>query len=108
MRSTLLRSCLLWGLLLNFGCISPLNTRLPTVESRHPELEKRSYERHDPFADRLKGPDTQTRPRGFDIQRTEPRRALEDRMLQGSPLENEPPAPRLPRTGWRYPNVVQP
>jgi hypothetical protein len=70
--------------LLLAGCVNPAFTRLPTFDAGHPFVEKRSFERHDPFPDRLDGPDTQVRPREFNDQRTEPRRALEERLFQGA------------------------
>src|SRR5690606_38402353 len=47
------------------GCVNPMNTRLPTVATPPPPVEKRSYDIHDPFPDEDLGPDTMTRPRGF-------------------------------------------
>ena len=81
------------GCLLLAGCLNPARTRIPTFEAGHPRVEKRSFERHDPFPDRLTGPDMEVRPRSFNNQRTEPRRALEERLFQGttSPGPNTPP-----------------
>lgn len=78
------RACLAAGCLLAAGCFNPAFTRLPMLDPGQPQVEKRSYERHDPFPDRLSAPDTQVRPREFNGQRTEPRRALEERLLQGT------------------------
>ena len=83
------------GCLLQWGCFNPALTRLPAFNAGHPLVEKRSYERHDPFPDRLNGPDTQVRPRDFNDQRSESRRALEERLFQvarpdsNSPMETE-------------------
>ena len=95
------------GCLLLAGCVNPALTRLPTFEAGHPFVEKRSYERHDPFPDRLIGPDTQVRPRDFNDQRAEPRRALEEQMFQGA----KPGTNTLPETedlrGSRYRDSVR-
>jgi hypothetical protein len=69
--------------LLMTGCFSDAFTRLPAFESGQPQVEKRSYERHDPFPDVLSAPDMQVRPREFSNQRSEPRRALEEELFQG-------------------------
>lgn len=81
-------------------------TRLPTLYPRDPRLERRLYEFHDPFPDENLGPETSGRPRSFSVPRTEPRRALEFRMLQGLRPEAEPSGPRLPRNQWSYPDSV--
>jgi hypothetical protein len=85
------------------GCFSPFHTRLPTFVNRSPEVEKRSFSLHDPLPDRDLGPDTLARPRGFNDQRSEPRRTLEGRGLIGSPL---PPDSQIPPSGLEYPEVV--
>jgi hypothetical protein len=70
--------------LLMTGCFNSGLTRLPGFESGQPQVEKRSYERHDPFPDELSAPDMQVRPREFSNQRSEPRRALEEKLFQGT------------------------
>lgn len=87
--------CLPAGCLLLAGCLNPALTRLPALHPGHPQVEKRSFERHDPFPDRLMGPDTEVRPREFNEQRTEPRRALEERLFQGAGQNGRFP-PRTP------------
>ena len=92
------------AVLLLAGCPAPQTTRLPTLEQGHPLVEKRSMERHDPFPDRELGPDTYARPREFNDQRTQTRRALEERMLQG--MQGVGPAPpQIP--GAQYPDAVR-
>lgn len=81
------------------GCINPYNTRLPTVATPPPPVEKRSYDIHDPFPDEQLGPETYTRPRGFDEPRAEPRKILEGRSLLGLP-------PGSSTGSFNYPNAV--
>ncbi len=99
--------CLLAAGLLLPGCLTPINTRLPSLVPSHPSVEKRSYERHDPFPDRWLGPDTQVRPRGFNNQRTEPRRALEERLFQGNAAQRPGPANGPDIRGSKYRNSVR-
>jgi hypothetical protein len=68
-------------------------TRLPEVLPRHPELERRAAEFHDPFPDSALGPGGE-RPLGFHRQRTDTRRTSE---LRGVHLLE--PSDRLPPTG---------
>ncbi|RPI87100.1 MAG: hypothetical protein EHM42_05455 [Planctomycetaceae bacterium] len=58
------------------GCVSSQNTRLPTVRAGRPDVERRSYEYHDPSADNDFGPHVD-RPPWFEQQRTVPRRTIE-------------------------------
>ena len=103
MPTPLLRRCLLAGLLLAGGChSSPI--QLPKLRARHPAVEKAAYRLHDPFPDDTLGPETQIRPRGFDLQRTEPRRAAEvEALLHGT----DPAQPGPPTSGHRYPGAVR-
>jgi hypothetical protein len=50
---------------------------------------------HDPLPERDLGPDMQVRPRGFNEQRSEPRRTLEGRGMIGTPAL---PGQQLPPT----------
>lgn len=88
------------------GCFNPMTTRLPQVAPRDPRVEMKSMERYDPFPDPDLGPDTQVRPRGFETERTMPRRNYEDRIMQGRQREYGAPA-YPPATGWRYPQSLQ-
>lgn len=93
------------------GCIfSPRfeqQTRLPQLMPRHPVIELRSAEYHDPFPDSSLGPGEDMRPTGFHRQRTETRRTSE---LRGIHLLE--PSDRMPSTGGlppkRYSQVVKP
>ncbi len=109
MRSMILRLPLLTSLMvIAVGCISPMTTRLPTFGVQHPEIEKRAYERHDPLPDGNLGPDTQARPRGFIVPRTEPRKSAESRLRQGFPPYGLQPGFGGPPTSSQYPQSVQP
>lgn len=107
MRSTGRKTCVLGFVLMLSGCLSPWTTRFPTAQPRHPLVEKKSYEFHDPFPERAAAPDTENRPRGFENARAAPRRAVEGAMLRGMPQHPEPlPAQPLP-SSQKYPNAVQ-
>lgn len=90
------------------GCAyDPKRVKVPEVWPRHPELERRAAEYHDPFPDDSIGPGAGSRPRGFNRQRSETRRAAELRsvhILDG--------ADRLPSTGGqpdrRFSQAVKP
>ncbi len=90
------------------GCAyDPKRFKLPEVWPRHPELERRAAEFHDPFPDDSIGPGADSRPRGFHRQRSETRRAAELRSVHY--LDG---ADRLPSTGGkpdgRFSQVVKP
>ena len=106
MAAEILRFGLLAVVLMSCGCVSPFNTRLPTVANGPPLAEKRAYERHDPFPNEELGPRTFTRPRGFIWPRTEERKALEGRILNNLQPENASPYPTPPMTGADYPEAV--
>ena len=107
MRSVAWKFWLMAQIALVSGCFSPARTRYPTWEPGDPRAEKRAYELHDPLPDRTTGPDTLSRPRGFELQRTEPRRALEGRPQMVAPMGSPEylPPPTGP-TGSQYPNAV--
>lgn len=105
MESRLLVRGLVWvlgaGSVAVCGCISPFNTRLPTVDTPPAPVEKQSYRIHDPFPDEELGPDTMTRPRGFNEPRAEPRKILESQSLLN--LDRAP----LPPNSFNYPDAVR-
>ncbi|MBI1314614.1 hypothetical protein GC176_25255 [bacterium] len=103
------RSTLLILLLVNLtGCAyDPRRMRLPELWPRHPELERRAAEYHDPFPDASVGPDADSRPRGFNRQRSETRRAADLRsvhILDGA--DRLPPTSSKPDR--RFSQVVKP
>jgi hypothetical protein len=90
------------------GCITPWNTRLPTLDPGIPAVERRMYEIHDPYPEQDLGPDTQTRPRYFEEPRSQPRRLLEGRMLRDLGPSGVPTTPAVPPSAAQYPDSVQP
>ena len=62
-------------LLLLMGCMSPFNTRLPTLANKPIETERREAQIKDPYPDSQFGPQTGFRPLGYQAQRSEPLRA---------------------------------
>lgn len=92
------------GLILLSGCATNPN-KWPMMRAGDPAIERRGYEIHDPLPDRRAGPSTQAEPRGFEIQRTEPRRARE-RALNVAPPPGALP-PYAPESS-AYPNTVSP
>lgn len=79
------------------GCAyDPKRFKLPEVWPRHPEIERRAAEYHDPFPDDAIGPTADSRPRGFGRQRSETRRAADLRSVHF--LDG---ADRLPSTSHR-------
>lgn len=95
---------LVLGVLALAGCSTNPN-RWPFMRVGDPAFERRAYETHDPLPDRLNGPETAARPRGFEIQRTEPRRIRERANAIAAP----PGAvPQYPQQTSSYPNTVTP
>ena len=108
MSSNLIRKCgLVAALFLLAGCLNPQMTQMPSLGFRPTEIEKRSFAQHDPYPDDLSGPSTKNRPRAFIDQRTEERRAWEQRMLQGQGIPHGTAAPRLPTSQYQYPNALR-
>lgn len=91
------------------GCIlDPRFLKMPNFNPRHPDIEHRAAEYHDPWPDDAIGPSTGTRPLGFTRQRSWTRRAAE---LRG--IHQLDPYDRLPSTSVepdrdRYSQVVKP
>lgn len=108
-----MRTALTATLLIAFsstGCIfSPRfeqQTRLPQLVPRHPVIERRAAEYHDPFPSAF-GPGEGVRPTGFHRLRSQTRQTSE---LRGVHLLE--PSDRLPSTGGmpkkRYSQVLSP
>jgi hypothetical protein len=93
--------------LVTTGCFNPAITRLPEVAAGQPQVEKRSFERHDPFPDRALGPDMQVRPRAYNDQRTVPRKSLEERLFQGTSDSVTNPAAGPDLRGAQYKDSVR-
>lgn len=91
---------MLTGLLALTGCVNQRYTRMPTLAAADPRSERANYRYFDPYPERDLGPLPQGsgRPRGFDISRTEPRRAQEQSM--GATDGNV-----IPTTSWDYERV---
>jgi hypothetical protein len=84
------------------GCISPQNTRLPTLRPSSVAAERQSYVYHNPLPDNEVGQAIDL-PRGFDRQRSEPTRvqersAITDSIVGGSGggASNNPSASKYP------------
>jgi hypothetical protein len=90
------------------GCVGPTETRFLGLNARPPATERRAYELHDPFADKLVGPDTEVRPRGFSEPREEPRRAYDLRNIQSTAGIAEPTGPEGVRVPATRPGVAPP
>ncbi len=101
--------CLSVCLLVAAGCLSPYNTRFPSLLYGSPSAERKSFEVHDPLPSVSEGPDTHVRPRGFEAPRSEARQAAESaqRRQLGVPAPEfqQPVAPEFPPTG-NYPQSV--
>ncbi len=86
------------------GCIGPQETRLLNCGTRDLNVEARSYDSHDPFADESSGPDTFSRPRTFVEPRSDSRKALNMRQLEAMyPNTRGPVFARGPQPLWRLP-----
>tara|TARA_R110002072_G_scaffold302100_1_gene483937 strand:+ start:117513 stop:117854 length:342 start_codon:yes stop_codon:yes gene_type:complete len=91
------------------GCLFDTRfVKMPELVPRHPAMEHRAAEYHDPFPDESIGPSTGSRPLGYNRQRTETRRAAD---LRGVHLLD--PNDRLPSTNAapdnnRFAEVVDP
>ena len=108
MHSKLCRMLLATGLLGSCGCIQPWNYRLPTFWTRPPEVERQEYQYHDPFPDNQTGPNTGTRPKEYNIQRSQPVHIREkyDGTRIRQPVGGAVPPPVGPSPGSEYPQVV--
>lgn len=93
------------------GCINSQTTQLPQVQPQHPSVARQEFGRHDPFPNRTAGPDTFTRPRGFNNPRAEARRIQENRLLRGmnnrQHNQQQTPQHRIPTTQQNYPHAIR-
>jgi hypothetical protein len=89
------------------GCLNPSSTRMPRFETGSPRAEKVGLQQHDPFPSSTAGPDTFSRPRGFNQQRTEIRRIREAELLRGMNREQNLSSPQVPAAELEYPNTVR-
>lgn len=96
--------CLPPLLLAIVGCAQPLYNGPSFLNSRNPEVDRRRFERYDPLPAEDIAPETYARPRGYEGQRSLPRRVNESRQLLGVPADT--PAPRVPSAQYEYPGVV--
>lgn len=89
------------------GCIGPQETRLLTCNMRDLNVEARSYDSHDPFADENSGPDTFSRPRSFVEPRSDSRKALNMRQLAAMyPNAGNTMFARGPQPLWPVPGAT--
>ena len=89
------------------GCLSLQDFEFPKPMPRHPAVEKQQFRIHDPFGDNNLGPSLNSRPLGFERQRTEPRRIKEVHAEYGWFSNLRAPFQRRQRLG-AFPNVVRP
>ena len=75
------RGAILLGLILTGGC---QETRYLSCIPRPPAVEAKSYDLHDPYPDETIGPKTGTRPRDFEIPRSDTRKTYDLRNLQSA------------------------
>lgn len=95
------------GLLLLGGCVGPRETQFLRCAPRSLNVEARSYEYHDPFADEAAGPSTFTRPRTFSEPRSDTRKQFELRNLQAlHPNAGRTQFASGPQPLWRVPGAT--
>ena len=109
MNRSLLRFGVAAGALLAAGCISPQDTRLPTLGYRDTRTERKSLDYLNPLPDRS-GPGYQALPRGFDYPRAEPRRAQERAAITRTieEINSGETVPASNPSVSRYPRSVNP
>lgn len=93
------------GLLLIAGCVSPQNTRLPSLSYGDPRAERQSYAIHNPLPER-EAPFAGALPPGFDIQRSEATRTRERYV---NPYSHNPDGSSVgtPASATRYSQTVR-
>jgi len=77
------------------------------LSAGHPEVERRGFEQHDPFARNELGPKTFTRPQGYVDQRSEIRRIREEQALRGLDRRRVPAQPPPNSSRRPYPGSVR-
>lgn len=82
------------------------NTRFPVAWVGHPQSERQAFQQQDPFPDPDLGPDIGGRPPDFVRPRAAPRKAAEQRLLQGIPSGPEAIPPGYPQGGLNRPNAA--
>jgi hypothetical protein len=90
------------------GCISPQNTRLPTLRpSPNIAAERQSYVYHNPLPDNEAGPPAIDLPRGFDRPRSQPTQVKERSDITDSIIGTSGGSSNNPSAS-RYPASVNP
>lgn len=84
MSSAMERDCRLLILIVAVSSLGCQETRFLSCRVREPSVETRSYDLHDPFPDEDIGPKTFTRPRTFQVPRSDTRKSFDLRNLQAS------------------------
>jgi hypothetical protein len=93
------------GGLIFAGCLGPQETRLLSCNMRDLNVEARSYDHHDPFADEGSGPETFSRPRTFVEPRSDSQKAFNMRQLSAMyPNAGNTMFARGPQPLWRLPS----
>lgn len=87
------------------GCLTPANTRFPTLSVAPPGVEAAGYQNHDPFPEESAGPDTFNRPRSFVAPRDEPRNTIESQSRLGV-IPGGVPRSNLGPSSSAYPDAV--
>lgn len=73
-------------LIQSLGCVTPQNTRFPTLGFNDPEISRREIEQFDPLPQEDIGPGTQARQRDSATTRTYTRRNQENSLRANTPL----------------------
>ena len=95
--------------IMSSGCLTPWNTRFPTLLPGSLEYERRESEVQDPFPDSNLGPGTSMRPPSFNQQRSDVTRARERGAAAALRQQfGAPGTPRPPELGVVYPETVRP
>ncbi len=98
------------ALLLAAGCLNPQTTRMPRLNGdplHDPRKEQASLEYYDPYPSRSLGPDTFSRPQGYNDQRSDTRRIREAQILRSINRDGQRTDPPTPTTQNNYPGVVR-